>query len=108
AGPSGADDDAFRASVDRLTAIVNRADQTAAIVLGPLPLAGSADAVSTSFVDAELRWVGSGVRVTSYAGGPAAVRAVLTVTARAADLLSGKIGRASCRERVEVPVGGGM
>jgi hypothetical protein len=91
AGPSAADDDAFRASVERITAVVAGKDQTAAVVLGPIQLPGTAEAASARFFDAEWRSLGTAGRVTSFAGNAAGIRAALAVAARAADLLSGTL-----------------
>jgi transketolase C-terminal domain/subunit len=60
-------------------------------VLGPIQLSGTADAVSARFFDAEVQSLGTAVRITSYAGNVAAIRAALGVAARAADLLSGTV-----------------
>jgi hypothetical protein len=91
AGPPAADDEAFRASVERVTAIVAREDETASVVLGPVQLSGTADTVSARFFDAEVQSLGTAVRITSYAGNVPAIRAALGVAARAADLLSGAV-----------------
>ena len=91
-GPSPAgDDDAFRTSVDRLTAIVERADQTSVVVLGPIVLPEGADLAASRFFEAQMRSLATAVRVTSYAGGPAGIRSALAVAARGADLHGGAL-----------------
>jgi hypothetical protein len=91
AGPASANDDAFRASVQRLVAVVQKEDPSAAVVLGPLALNGTTEAVSARFFEAEVRSLGTAIRLTSYTGNVAALRAALAVSARAADVLSGTV-----------------
>lgn len=90
-GPSAADDDAFRASVARLTALVEREDRTAPVVLGPIALSRAGETAQARFFDAEVQSLGTPVRLTSFTGTASDVRAALTVAARAADLLSGAL-----------------
>ncbi len=90
-GPAGADDGAFRARVDGMTALVAREDASAAVLLGPIPLTGAAAAAAAGFFEAEARSLGTAVAATSYAGTVAEIRAALAVAGRAADLLSGTL-----------------
>lgn len=91
AGPAGADDEGFRAAVERLSAATARNDPAATVMLGPIALSGTTEAASALFFDSEVRALGTAVRVTTYAGSAGSLRAVLGVAARAADLLSGTI-----------------
>jgi hypothetical protein len=88
---SGADDEAFRRRVDGLTAIIERADPASVVVLGPVVLPGNADAAASRFFEAEMRSLGTVVRITSYAASPAGIRSALTVAARDADLHEGAL-----------------
>lgn len=78
-------------SAERLATIVEREDPGSAIVLGPIELAGGADAASLQFFEAQVRWLGTGVRVTSYTGSLANIRAALAVAARGGDLFGGQL-----------------
>jgi hypothetical protein len=88
---SGGDEDAFRASVDRLSATIARTDPASVIVLGPTALPETAAAAALRFFEAQMRALGTAVRMTSYAGGPASIRSALTVAARDADLHGGAL-----------------
>jgi len=91
-GPSSAgDDDGFRVSVGRLAAAIERADPASVVVLGPVGLPAGSDAAARRFFEAQMRSLGTAVRVTSYAAGPAGIRAALTVAARSADLHGGAL-----------------
>jgi hypothetical protein len=84
------DDDAFAASLERLTATIERADPAAVVALGSVPLPDDSDA-GVQFFRSEMRAIGRGVRVASYAGSAVAIRSALTVASRVADLLAGTV-----------------
>ena len=90
-GPSSAGDDAFRTSVGRLTATIERVDDTSVVVLGPIAVAGDADAAASRFFEAQMRSLATAVRVTSYTGDAASIRSALAVAARGADLHGGAL-----------------
>jgi hypothetical protein len=87
---SAAADDVASTNLDRLTAVVDRADPAAVVMLDSVALPDGANAASL-FFRSEVRALASGVRVASYSGGPGAIRSALSVAARIADLLSGVV-----------------
>ncbi len=53
------------------------------VVLGPIALADTADGATSRFLETQMRFAATLVRVTSYSGSAASLGAMLTVTARA-------------------------
>ncbi|MEP7310447.1 MAG: hypothetical protein ABJA98_33505 [Acidobacteriota bacterium] len=82
---------ASRASVERMTQVVERQDPTAVVVLGPIALPDAADAASSRFLDTQMQSLATAVRVISYTGSATSLGAVLTVAARGADLFGGNL-----------------
>ena len=79
------------AGVERLTNVVERQDATSVVVLGPIALGDTANGATSRFLETQMRFAATLVRVISYSGNAASLGAMLTVAARGADLFAGKL-----------------
>jgi len=90
-GPAADEDEPFRLAVEQMVALVGREKPSATTMLGPIRLPAAPAAASSRSMDAVLRWLGTSIQVTAFAGDPAAVRATLAAAARLADLTAGDL-----------------
>jgi len=58
------------------------------MLLGPVRLPGDPAAATARSMDAVIRWLGTSIQVTAFAGDAAAVRATLAAAARLTDLIT--------------------
>jgi hypothetical protein len=90
-GPAADEDEPFRSAVDRMTALAAREKPSAIVLLGPMRLPADPAAAAAGSTDAVLRWIGTRVQVTAFAGDAAAVGATLAAAARLTDLVTGDL-----------------
>jgi hypothetical protein len=84
-------DVAYRAAVAKMVALVEREDLKSIVVLDAIPLPDQPAAASAQLIDAELRALGSMVRVIVYRAPGPSLKAALSAAAKLTDLLSGDL-----------------
>jgi hypothetical protein len=87
-GPAADEDEPFRLAVEQMVALAGREKPSATMLLGPVRLPGDPTAATARSMDAVIRWLGTSIQVTAFAGDAAAVRATLAAAARLTDLIT--------------------